>query len=202
MPTHKELPLWYLDERPKRRRRRIMRRGLAVVLFGGFVAAAPRLTALTGPATSSSLPHTPVSSAPPVQAVNTTTRPRTRSGAAHHLFLRGTSLPGPGRTPRLLVFSDSGHLTVRSMSPMPVVVSVSDGYAHPMRYLMTLLRGQDRAQTVVTGRWYGYCFSQGAGAGYAATRGCASMNLHEYLNGARLPDGAAATRNFGFARGS
>jgi hypothetical protein len=56
--------------------------------------------------------------------------------------------------------------------------------------------GGRATQIIVTGRWYGYCFSQAAGDTHAATRGCAALILHMTLNGARLPDGAAATRHF------
>ena len=47
---------------------------------------------------------------------------------------------------------------------------------------------------------YGYCFSQAAGDGYAATRGCGSLIMRQILSGARPPDGAVATSYFYFLR--
>lgn len=81
---------------------------------------------------------------------------------------------------------------------MPVEISFDSRHGQKLHEWTALQFGGSATQIIVTGRWYGYCFSQAAGDRYAATRGCAALILHMTLNGARLPDGDAATRHFYF----
>ncbi len=82
---------------------------------------------------------------------------------------------------------------------MPVSIDVSDGYGAPLRRWQTLAPGQSQAQTIVTGRSYGYCFTQAASAGYAQTRGCGTLVMHSFINGVEIPDDGAITTTVTFA---
>jgi hypothetical protein len=130
--------------------------------------------------------------APPVTGLRSPLQPR-------KLLAIGTSLPGAGRPPQLLAFGQRGSVIVHSRSSMPMTVSVIDGYGSPIRYWQTLGPGQGHSTTLITGKAYGYCFSQKRGNGYAATRGCGTLVMHQYLNGVRLPDGAALPEDITFA---
>jgi hypothetical protein len=124
---------------------------------------------------------------PPVTQLVSRSRPHTFTLA------RGVAMPGSGHSPVLVAIATSGRIEVHSRSRAPVNISISDGYGRPMRHLATLRSGQALAQTIVTGRRYGFCFSQAAAAGFRATRACGGMVTHSYLNGAKLPDGAATS---------
>jgi hypothetical protein len=116
------------------------------------------------------------------------------------LLAIGTSIPRTGQSPALVAETTSADVILRSASPAPVRVWVSDGYRTPLRYWRSLGRGQAAAEGIVSGRHYGYCFEQAAADGYAATRGCGTLVEHETLNGVRLPGGAAETTTFVVAR--
>jgi hypothetical protein len=112
----------------------------------------------------------------------------------------GYSVPRSGRAPHLLAFGHSGGVVIDSLSPMPVTVSVSAGHGRAIRYWRTLSPGRGQQATLITGTSYGYCFSQARGGGYAPTRGCGTLTVHQYLNGVRLPDGAAVPQAVTFVR--
>lgn len=111
----------------------------------------------------------------------------------------GVSMPGPGASAELVAFAHPGGVTVWTRSPMPLDIAVSAGYGQPVGRWTTLVRGKLAGTVLVTGRRYGYCFSQAAGGGYAAARGCGTLVVHQYLNGAQLPDGAGITTLFDYA---
>lgn len=110
----------------------------------------------------------------------------------------GVSESGGGSPPLLVALARSSSVTIRSRSGMPLEISVNAGYGRPMRRWITLARGGTMVRTVKTGTPYGYCFSQSAGDGYAATRACGVVTMHQYLNGTRLPDGPGALEQFDF----
>jgi hypothetical protein len=103
----------------------------------------------------------------------------------------GTSLPGTGQAPDLSALAGPEGVIVHTLSPMPLTVSVSTGYGNLIRRWQTLTPGQHHDATLVTGKSYGYCFSQSRGDGYAATRGCGTLVVHQDLNGVQVPDGGA-----------
>jgi hypothetical protein len=115
------------------------------------------------------------------------------------LLASGTSTPGLGATTQLLAFAHPGGVTVWTRSPTPLTIAVSTSYGQPVRVWKTLVRGELVGTVLVTGRRYGYCFSQPVGGGYAPTRGCGTLVEHEYLNGAQLPDGAGINTLFDYA---
>jgi hypothetical protein len=112
----------------------------------------------------------------------------------------GYSVQASGRAPHLLAFGHAGGVVIDSLSPMPVTVSVSAGHGRAIRDWRTLALGQGQQATLITGTSYGYCFSQGRGRGYAPTRGCGTLIVHQSLNGVRLPDGAAVPEEVSFVR--
>lgn len=89
-----------------------------------------------------------------------------------------------------MVTSLSDRITIHSESPLPVNVSLSNGDRAPLRPWTTLVRGQAEPQTLVTGRSYGYCFEQEAGAGYSGSRGCGTLVMHSFVNDIRIPSRA------------
>jgi hypothetical protein len=99
-----------------------------------------------------------------------------------------------------MLIATVSHTTVRirSRSPLPVVISANSGYRQSLRRWTALPLGGTAVRIVATGRRYGYCFSQAGGDGYAATRGCGTLVMHEYLNGTALPDGTAIADTFQF----
>jgi hypothetical protein len=116
------------------------------------------------------------------------------------VLARGLSLPGTGTSPLLIAVADHDEVTIKSRSPLPVVISVQPGYGQPLRHWRTLASGGTVVKVVATGKRYGYCFSQPAGEGYAATRACGALVMHEYFDGSRLPDGAAISERFHLVR--
>lgn len=116
------------------------------------------------------------------------------------LLAVGTSLTASGRPSELAAFLSRGRVVIRSQSSLPIIVTVSAGAGHAPRYWTRLARGNGRAQLLISGRSYGYCFSQPAGDGYAASRGCGHLVVHRSLNGERLPDGGAVKTSFRFVR--
>jgi hypothetical protein len=116
------------------------------------------------------------------------------------LLAVGTSAQSVGRASGLVAFLAAGRVVIRSRSSAPMTVSVRDGYGHPLMYWTRLTRGQGATQSLVSGRAYGFCFSQRSGGGYAASRGCGRIVVHRYFNGVRLPDGGAVKTGFRFAR--
>jgi hypothetical protein len=98
-----------------------------------------------------------------------------------------------------MAISAPDGITIDSESPMPVVVSVSNGYRARLRPWTTLARGQSQGQALVTGRSYGYCFEQAAGAGYGSTRGCGTLVMHTFVNGVQVPDGQTVAMSVTFA---
>jgi hypothetical protein len=81
---------------------------------------------------------------------------------------------------------------------MPVAISFNSGYGHPLRRWLALRVGETVERAVATGTRYGFCFSQPAGHGYAATRACGTLLVHQRLNGVTLPDGPAVAEFFRF----
>lgn len=115
----------------------------------------------------------------------------------------GTPLPGGGRPPDLVATTSWGidsTVSIRSASPAPLSIYLSGGPGQPLKGWHTLYVGDSVSQSVITGHRYGYCFVQAAADGYAATRGCGSMSVHQTLNGVQLPDGAAGTALFTFVK--
>jgi hypothetical protein len=109
------------------------------------------------------------------------------------------SLPSAGLAPHLLAFTPPGGVAIHSRSPVPVTVSVSAGHGRPIHYWRTLARGQSQGATLITGTSYGYCFAQVRGDGYAPTRACGRLVVHQTLYGVRLPDGSALPMEMTFA---
>ena len=116
------------------------------------------------------------------------------------LLAVGTAPSSAGRAPDLVAYLSDGRIVIRSRSPLPVTVSVSDRHRQAVDYWTLQRRGQSRTQALISGRSYGYCFSQPSGQGYAATRGCGRLVVHRYLNGVRLPDGGAVETGLRVAR--
>jgi hypothetical protein len=98
----------------------------------------------------------------------------------------------------LIATTQNAFVIVRSRSPMPLVVSFDSKYGQPLHMWTTIERGGSASRVVATGQRYGYCFSQAAGHGYAATRGCGTLTMHASFNGVRLHDGVAVTNHFYF----
>jgi hypothetical protein len=114
------------------------------------------------------------------------------------LLAIGTSAPLEEASPQLIAFSAPSGITIRSHSTMPVTVAISNGYGAPLEPWQSFGPDQDSSQTLITGRSYGYCFSQPSGAGYAGARGCGTLVMHTYLNGIQVPDGSPVAINVGF----
>lgn len=83
---------------------------------------------------------------------------------------------------------------------MPLQISTSSTYGQPPHPWATLTPNESKPRVVLTGTRYAYCFAQAAGHGYAATRACGTWSLHQYLNGAQLPDGSPSNSTLEFAR--
>jgi hypothetical protein len=145
------------------------------------------------------LSHQPVTSVPPAVAPPVPGSPTPEAGtiAGKTLAIGGPPVPG-GRSAGLVVTTSPDRITIHSGSPMPVIVSLSNGYGAPLRPWATLARGQAQGQTLVTGRSYGYCFEQAAGHGYGGTRGCGTLVMHRFVNGVQVPDGATVAMNTTF----
>jgi hypothetical protein len=76
---------------------------------------------------------------------------------------------------------------------MPVQVAVSNGYGSTFSSFATLRNGQSVSQSLLTGKRYGYCFTQGSGGGFLGTRGCGTNTWSEYVNGVETPNGTPLT---------
>ena len=100
--------------------------------------------------------------------------------------------------PHLQAFGLKSGIVVRSYSPMPVVITFSDGYGSALAPLTTLAKDESTSQALVTGTRYGYCFTQAAGDGFRGTRGCGTESWHETLNGVRMPSGSPLTTSINF----
>ncbi len=109
-------------------------------------------------------------------------------------------MPNAGAAPRLAAYAQGTQITIKSRSPSPVSISISDGYGTPFRYWRSLKPGDLLSATVITKRSYGYCFAQAADAGYAATRACGRLITWSYLNGVETPGGEPIAETVAFAR--
>lgn len=212
MPTHQDFPDSYFENPDKWRRRRTMPTiakpgplkvapALIVLMIAAVVVVAALRSDLL--AKTSSPPSVswagPASQQAPQAA---TTTPQGTTTAFGGTLAIGTALPGTGRPPNLMAVTGHGPLestvSIRSASPAPVSIYISNAPGEQIRAWRTLAFGQSVGQSVITGRRYGYCFAQAAADGYAATRGCGTMSVYQTLNGARLPNGAATTTLFSF----
>jgi hypothetical protein len=213
MPTHKELPDTYL--RGKRRR------GPAGWSTATLVALIVCVGLAAGVCGALLLHHDPNADASR-GAPQTAHRPRQRqrrdsrkvkkvrrefvsaptrvsSGPAGGLPLAiGSSFPGHGRPAELIVTTYSNDALARSRSPMPLVISYASRYGRPLQPWTALKRGAAASRPLVTGKRYGFCFSQAAGDGYTATRGCGTLVVHQRFNGVQLPDGPVLAERFLF----
>jgi hypothetical protein len=186
LSTDKHLQGWYVDDGRGRRLERWL--VWAITAFGigamayGAVYEIPRLTPRRGTSAGSQ-------AAPAEQIVR-------RPG----LLALGTSLTSAGRPAELVALVTAGRVLIRSRSSRPVAVSVSTVSGQAPRYWTRLRPGEARAQSLISGRSYSYCFSQPSGDGYAASRGCGHLVVHRYLGAARLPDGGAVRTGFSFMR--
>ena len=110
----------------------------------------------------------------------------------------GSSFPGHGRSADLIVTTYSNDALARSRSPMPLVIPYASRYGRALQALTVLRRATAASRPLVTGKRYGFCFSQAAGDGYTATRGCGTLVVHQRFNGVQLPDGPVLTERFLF----
>ena len=223
MPTHRELPDSYLRVRPPRKRPSaawiVLALVCAVAIGAGYYGASDLLPAAQAP--SDAVAPAPVKSAHRARRQHATrrrrrhiiakrhapigvaaTEPLVPAGVPHHagtaLLAVGVSLPGTGLAPRLRVTTESSEVIVQTRSSMPVLITSDSRYGQPLHTWTKLARGARVSRIVPTGVRYGYCFSQARGDGYAATRACGTLTMHETLMGARLPDGPPATSVFYF----
>jgi hypothetical protein len=81
---------------------------------------------------------------------------------------------------------------------MPLVISYAGRYGRPLDAWTVLKRGDAASRPMVTGQRYGFCFSQAAGDGYTATRGCGTLVMHRRFNGVQLPHRPVLTEHFLF----
>jgi hypothetical protein len=207
VPTHNELPDgdWDQYRRPSRRRSGISpRTGLLflIVIMVGFVAS-DVISHTVGPAAQT---HTLAASTPKLLVGNTVrhakgqnTRPVAAPQRARTLATASRT-SGAGRAPDLVVLGHGGSINIVSASPAIVRVAVSDRYGHPLRPWTSLAPGHSVETGLVTGRKYGYCYSQLDDSGYAATQACGNLTMHQYINGARAPDGGTVQVTFTFTR--
>lgn len=207
MPTHNELPDvdWDQYRRPSRRRSGVsLRTGLLflIVIIVGFVAS-DVISHTVGPAAQT---HTLAASTPKLLAGDTGRQAEGQHtspvAAAQPTRTLATASPtsGAGRAPDLVVLGHGGSVDIVSDSPATVHVAVSDRYGHPLRLWTDLAPGHSVETGLVTGRKYGYCYSQPAANGYTATQACGSLTMHQYINGARAPDGGTVQVTFTFTR--
>ena len=110
----------------------------------------------------------------------------------------GQPLPGPGRSPQLHAFGYTSGIVVRSYSPMPVQLTVSNGYGSKFSSFATLQNGQSVSQSLLTGKRYGYCFTQASGRGFEGARGCGTASWSEYVNGVKMPNASPLTTSVSF----
>ena len=82
---------------------------------------------------------------------------------------------------------------------MPVSVSVNN-YGESLRHWTTFSPGQVQSMTMVTGKRYGFCFSQPSGEHYRNVSGCGALTMYQYVNGVRAPNGATVAEQFSFPR--
>lgn len=219
MPTHKELSNAHFDDQSgwrgpravsreshhrSRRRTNLVRASLVALLALVLAGAAMLVIRTSGktPAAARSSVAVPARKTvagrtrSPRRHGRADSQPTLQSGTALAI---GTSLPGTGQAPGLSAFAGPEGVIVHSRSPMPLTVSVSTGYGSVMRRWQTLALGQHQDAALVTGESYGYCFTQSRGDGYAATRGCGTLVVHQDLNGVRVPDGGALQEQIRFA---
>jgi hypothetical protein len=81
---------------------------------------------------------------------------------------------------------------------MPVQVTVSNGYGSKFSSFATLQNGQSVPQILLTGKRYGYCFTQASGRGFRGARGCGTDSWSEYVNGVTMPNGTPLTKSVSF----
>jgi hypothetical protein len=220
VPTHKDLPDQYLDpdfhpdRRPRRRLGSSARAGLTVgvlaalfalasMLWSGHATPVPstrllpttggKTVAVPGYASESHKAGRGAEAGPPVTA------PRVLASHLPRTVLAvGTSLPEAGRKPDLLARTSPGEVIISSRSPAELQISVSDTYGHAPHSWTTMHSGDNRTAYLLTEHYYGYCFTQNRSQGFAATRGCGRLVIHQYLDGARLLGQAPATTVFHF----
>lgn len=215
MPTHRELSNTHFDDqngwrgpraggRGSRRRRNLVRAslvGLLALVLAGAALLVSRTSGKTPASVRSSV------GAPARKTAAGRSRSSLRHARTHSQptlqpqtpLAIGTSLPGTGQAPGLSALTGPEGVIVHSRSPVPLAVSVSTGYGSVIRRWKTLTPGQRLDATLVTGKSYGYCFSQNRGDGYAATRGCGTLVVHQDLNGVQVPDGGALQEEIRFA---
>jgi hypothetical protein len=151
----------------------------------------------TAPAAPLQTPGTPGSSPAP----STPAAPQRRQQEDEQrssILATGEPVPGSGRSPELQAFGLKSGIVVRSYSPMPVEITLSDGYGSAFTPLATLSSGQSASQSLVTGTRYGYCFTQGSGDGFLATRGCGTESWTQTVNGVTVPSGSPLTTSISF----
>ncbi len=227
MPTHRELPDSYLRAQPPSKRHSAAWVVLAVVcalaIGAGYYGASKLLPAAQTPtAAAAASPTKPAHRAPRrhgrrrrshavtakrlAPTIVATPAPLAPTSAPRHggtgLLALGVSLPGTGLAPHLRVTTESSAVIVQTRSPVPVLITSDSRYGQPLREWTGLARGASAARIVLTGVRYGYCFAQARGDGYAATRACGTLTMHQTLMGARLPDGSPATSVFYFLASS
>jgi hypothetical protein len=207
VPTHNELPDgdWDQYRRPSRRHSGVsLRTGLLllIVIIVGFVAS-DVISHTVGPAAQT---HTLAASTPKpltgdtVRQADGQNTSRVPAAQPTRTLATESRTSGAGRAPDLVVLGHGGSVDIVSDSPATVHVTVSDRYGHPLRPWTDFAPGHSVETGLVTGRRYGYCYSQRAASGYAATRACGSLTMHEYVNGARVPDGGTVQVTFTFTR--
>jgi hypothetical protein len=207
VPSHKELPDvdWDQYRRASRRRGGVsLRTGLLflILIMGGFVAT-DVISHTVGPAAQT---HTLAASTPKPLAGSTApqarrqnTSPLTAAQPTRTLAMASPT-SGAGRAADLVVLGRGGSIDIVSHSPTIVHVALSDRYGHPLRPWTEFAPGHSVETELVTGRQYGYCYSQPAADGYAATQACGNLTMHQYINGARAPDGGTVQVTFTFTR--
>jgi hypothetical protein len=141
-------------------------------------------------------PQAPAAPASPPAA--TTARRSASVQDRRWLLAIGQPLPGAGRSPRLQAFGYASGLVIRSYSPMPVQVTVSNGYGSKFSSFATLQNGHSVSQSLLTGKRYGYCFTQASGRGFQGARGCGTASWSEHVNGVEMPNGTPLTTSVDF----
>jgi hypothetical protein len=207
VPTHKELPDvdWDQYRRPARRRGGVsLRTGLVflIVIAVGLIATHV-ISRTVGPGAKT---HTLASSTPGLLAGNTMRHAAGQNASAvtvaqpTRTLATASPTSGAGLAPDLVVLGHGGSVDIVSHSPATVHVTVSDHYGHPLRPWTDFAPGHSVVAGLVTGREYGYCYSQAAADGYATAQACGSLTMHQYINGAKAPDGGTVQVTFTFTQ--